>query len=117
MDADKLWLYENFARFGGILAVRLLKDDTVELGHGMAAVTYVDESSALLARDAMHGVLCSNNTVLQVTIIDSYNLMLGSEGPQGHSLSPSVLSDDAAGLEQSLSGLSMNDQLGALDTR
>lgn len=113
-DVDKLWIYENFSRFGAILQASV----SVE-GQGIPAeafVTFLDLNAALLAKEAMNG-MSVDGKILQVTIqldlgkssnqiSESPNVVLNSTIPTS-----SVLSDDV--LEQSFSGLSMSDRLGS----
>jgi RNA recognition motif-containing protein len=55
-DADKLWLYEKFARFGGITSVRVLIDDQTGKCNGIGFVNYTSAEAARAAQEAMNGV-------------------------------------------------------------
>jgi len=113
-EVDKLWIYENFSRFGAILQASVSVN-----GQGIpteASVTFLDLNAALLAKEAMNG-MSVDGKILQVTIqldlgkssnhiSESPNVVLNSTIPTS-----SVLSDDV--LEQSFSGLSMSDRLGS----
>jgi hypothetical protein len=55
-DADKLWLYEKFARFGGINSVRVLIDEQTGKCNGIGFVNYVTADAARLAQETMNGV-------------------------------------------------------------
>jgi hypothetical protein len=53
--ADRLWAYENFARFGGVLSVRVLVDEHSGLCAGTVYVSYAEAGAAERARAAMGG--------------------------------------------------------------
>jgi RNA recognition motif-containing protein len=55
-DADKLWLYEKFSRFGGILSVRVLLDEHSGRCNGIGFVNYTDPEGARAAHETMNGV-------------------------------------------------------------
>jgi RNA recognition motif-containing protein len=55
-DADKLWLYEKFSRFGGILSVRVLLDEVSGRCNGIGFVNYTDSEGARAAHETMNGV-------------------------------------------------------------
>ena len=55
-NADKLWLYEKFARFGGILSVRIVLDEQTGRCNGNGFVNYTDPDAAKAAQDTMTGV-------------------------------------------------------------
>lgn len=55
-DADKLWLYEKFARFGGIHSVRILLDEQTGRCNGIGFVNYTDPEAAKAAQETMTGV-------------------------------------------------------------
>ncbi|KAL4430958.1 hypothetical protein ABPG75_006214 [Micractinium tetrahymenae] len=55
-DADKLWLYEKFARFGGISSVRVLIDEATGRCNGIGFVNYMTADAARQAQEAMNGV-------------------------------------------------------------
>ena len=55
-DADKLWLYEKFSRFGGILSVRVLLDESTGRCNGIGFVNYTDPEGARAAHETMNGV-------------------------------------------------------------
>lgn len=54
-QTDRLWLYEKFAPFGGVLSVRVL---TTEAGtcRGVGFINYVDAESAHRAVQVMNGM-------------------------------------------------------------
>lgn len=54
-ETDRLWLYEKFAPFGGVLSVRVL---TTESGicRGVGFINYADPDSAARAVAAMNGL-------------------------------------------------------------
>ena len=54
--ADKLWLYENFARFGGIYSVRVLIDDKTGKCNGIGFVNFTSPEAAKAAHEIMNGV-------------------------------------------------------------
>ena len=54
--ADRLWLYENFARFGAIGGLRILTDEVSGLCNGTGFVNYADASAAEKARQVMNGM-------------------------------------------------------------
>lgn len=54
--ADKLWLYEKFARFGGIASVRVLIDEQSGKCNGIGFVNYVSADAARLAQESMNGI-------------------------------------------------------------
>jgi hypothetical protein len=53
---DRLWLYENFARFGAISGMRILIDEQTGLCNGTAFINYGDPIAAQRARQAMSGM-------------------------------------------------------------
>ena len=55
-DADKLWLYEKFSRFGGIISVRVLLDEHSGRCNGIGFVNYTDPEGARAAHETMNGV-------------------------------------------------------------
>lgn len=55
-DADKLWLYEKFSRFGGILSVRVLLDEHTGRCNGIGFVNFTDPEGARAAHETMNGV-------------------------------------------------------------
>jgi len=55
-DADKLWLYEKFSRFGGILSVRILLDEHTGRCNGIGYVNFTDPEGARDAHETMNGV-------------------------------------------------------------
>lgn len=54
-DADKLFLYENFATYGAILSVKVLHDPQTGQCRGVGFVNYSDHQSAVRAIQALHG--------------------------------------------------------------
>lgn len=55
-DADKLWLYEKFSRFGGILSVRVLLDEHTGRCNGIGFVNFTEPEGARAAHETMNGV-------------------------------------------------------------
>jgi RNA recognition motif-containing protein len=55
-DADKLWLYEKFSRFGGILSVRVLVDDHTGRCNGIGFVNFTGPEASRAAHETMNGV-------------------------------------------------------------
>lgn len=55
-DADKLWLYEKFARFGAVQSVRVLVDEHTGKCNGIGFVNYNDPMGARIAHETMNGV-------------------------------------------------------------
>ena len=55
-NADRLWLYENFARFGAIQGMRILIDEQTGLCNGTAFINYGDPLAAQRSRQAMSGM-------------------------------------------------------------
>ena len=53
-EADKLYLYEKFAPYGGVTSVKLLFNDAGD-SRGIGFVNYVDQQSALKSIQALHG--------------------------------------------------------------
>lgn len=56
--ADKLFLYENFGAYGGVVSVKVLEDDEGRC-RGVGFVNYVDHPSAQRAVQNMNGVMLS----------------------------------------------------------
>jgi hypothetical protein len=54
--ADKLWMYEKFARFGAVLSVRVLVDDATGRCNGVGFVNFSAPDAARAAHEAMNGV-------------------------------------------------------------
>ena len=59
--ADRLWLYENFARFGAIVGMRILIDEQTGLCNGTAFINYGDPIAAQRARQSMSGMRAGDN--------------------------------------------------------
>jgi hypothetical protein len=55
-NADKLWLYEKFSRFGGILSVRVLVDEKSGKCNGIGFVNFTSTEAARAAHETMNGV-------------------------------------------------------------
>ena len=55
-DADKLWLYEKFSRFGGIMSVRVLLEEHSGRCNGIGFVNFTDPEGARAAHETMNGV-------------------------------------------------------------
>ncbi|KAK9908116.1 hypothetical protein WJX75_002897 [Coccomyxa subellipsoidea] len=54
-DADKLYLYERFARFGAILSVKIMTEDATGKCKGVGFVNYATYDAACVAVASMHG--------------------------------------------------------------
>ena len=65
--ADRLWLYENFARFGAISGMRILIDEQTGLCNGTAFINYGDPIAAQRARQAMSGMRAGDR-ILHVVV-------------------------------------------------
>lgn len=82
-NCDKLWLYENFARFGGILSVHIQVDSTRSsntsensaiddnwlglAGMERATVIFTDRDAAIAAKESLNGREVAGN-ILQIQI-------------------------------------------------
>lgn len=55
-DADKLWMYEKFARFGAILSVRILIDEMTCKSNGIGFVNFATPEAARAAQETMNGI-------------------------------------------------------------
>jgi RNA recognition motif-containing protein len=66
-NADRLWFYENFARFGAIVGLRILIDEHVGLCNGTAFVNFGDHVAAEKARQSLSGVRAGDH-ILQVIV-------------------------------------------------
>ena len=87
-DADKLWLYEKFSRFGGILSVRVLVDDTSGKCAGIGFVNFTDPGSARAAHETMNGVGMGER--LLHVMVQSASAGAGSKGRQQPELVPGM---------------------------
>lgn len=68
-SADRLWVYEHFARFGPLTGMHLMMEKGTTLCAGTAYVTYGDEFGAENAVAAMHGCHVEDGrTVLSVCL-------------------------------------------------
>ena len=65
--ADKLFLYEKFARFGAITSVKPMPDEATGACKGIGFVNYTDASAARMAVDHMNGALLGDK-VLHVSL-------------------------------------------------
>jgi hypothetical protein len=65
--ADRLWLYENFARFGAISGMRILIDEQTGLCNGTAFINYGDPIAAQRARQSMSGMRAGDR-ILHVVV-------------------------------------------------
>jgi RNA recognition motif-containing protein len=83
-DADKLWLYEKFSRFGGILSVRVLLDEHTGRCNGIGFVNFTDPEGARAAHETMNGV--SMGERLLHVMVQSHGGARGtsSGGPRSH---------------------------------
>uniref|UniRef100_A0A061QQP4 Rna-binding region rnp-1 domain-containing protein n=1 Tax=Tetraselmis sp. GSL018 TaxID=582737 RepID=A0A061QQP4_9CHLO len=55
-EADKLYLYEKFAIYGGIASVKVLLDEATGACKGVGFINYVDPNAAMEAIHAMNGL-------------------------------------------------------------
>lgn len=90
-NADRLWLYENFARFGAIAGMRILIDEQTGLCNGTAFINYGDPLAAQRARQAMSGMRAGDK-ILHVVVQQSGqrqgsgNNLAGAGGHMGPSV-------------------------------
>lgn len=56
LNADRLWVYENFARYGAVAGLRILIDESTGLCNGTGFVNFADAGAAERARQAMNGM-------------------------------------------------------------
>lgn len=96
-DADKLWLYEKFSRFGGILSVRVLLDEHTGRCNGIGFVNFTDPEGARAAHETMNGV--SMGERLLHVMVQSHGGSRGSStgAPRGHPSAGSLAAAAAAG--------------------
>lgn len=66
-NADRLWMYENFARYGAIVGLRILIDDQTGLCNGTGFINYGEPLAALRAQQAMNGAP-TGDSILMVTV-------------------------------------------------
>jgi len=69
-NADRLWMYENFARFGAIAGMRILIDEATGLCNGTGFINYADSLASERARQAMNGMRAGDK-ILQVAVQQS----------------------------------------------
>lgn len=81
-NADRLWLYENFARFGAIFGMRILIDEQTGLCNGTAFINYGDAIAAQRARQAMSGMRAGDR-ILHVVVQQQAAASSGS-GPSSN---------------------------------
>lgn len=55
-NADRLWVFENFSRYGAVAGLRILIDEGSGLCNGTGFVNYADQGAAERARAAMNGM-------------------------------------------------------------
>jgi RNA recognition motif. (a.k.a. RRM, RBD, or RNP domain) len=56
-NADRLWMYEHFAKYGAVIGLRILIDEATGLCKGTGFVSYGEVAAADKAQQALHGVL------------------------------------------------------------
>lgn len=66
-EANKLFLYENFAPFGAVTSVKILTDDTNGLCKGVGFVNYTDSTAAQRAIEAFNGYQLGDK-IIQVSL-------------------------------------------------
>jgi RNA recognition motif-containing protein len=94
-DADKLWLYEKFSRFGGILSVRVLLDEHSGRCNGIGFVNYTDPEGARAAHETMNGV--SMGERLLHVMVQSHSGGAGRNSGSGGRLSNNSLNGGNGG--------------------
>ncbi|PSC71712.1 voltage-gated ion channel superfamily isoform A [Micractinium conductrix] len=55
-NADRLWVFENFSRYGAVAGLRILIDEASGLCNGTGFVNFADTGAAERARQAMNGM-------------------------------------------------------------
>ena len=84
-NTDRLWIYENFAKFGALAAMKLLIEEESGMCTRTAFINYADTLAAERAKQAIHGMHFGEQ-VLQVLIQEQ-----GKNGNNNIGLIPSVL--------------------------
>jgi RNA recognition motif-containing protein len=67
VQTDRLWLYEKFAPFGGVMSVRVLSTET-GICRGVGFINYADPDSAARAVAAMNGMPVGGERRLYVAL-------------------------------------------------
>lgn len=67
MQTDRLWLYEKFAPFGGVMSVRVLSTEA-GVCRGVGFINYSDPDSAARAVAAMNGMPMGGDRRLHVAL-------------------------------------------------
>jgi len=67
VQTDRLWLYEKFAPFGGVMSVRVLTTET-GICRGVGFINYADPDSAARAVAAMNGMPMGGDRRLYVAL-------------------------------------------------
>jgi RNA recognition motif-containing protein len=79
--ADRLWVYENFARFGALVGMRILIDESTGLCNGTVFINFAEAVAAERARQAMNGMR-SGEKILNVMVQQQAQLT-GINGTNG----------------------------------
>jgi hypothetical protein len=62
-NTDRLWLFENFCRYGGILSLRVSMDDGTGKCSGVAFIKYTSAEAALAAQLSMNGLVVGDRMI------------------------------------------------------
>lgn len=92
-NADRLWVYENFARFGAVVGMRILIDEQTGLCNGTAFLNFADPMAAERARQAMNGMRAGDK-ILHVMVQSNQRQGSGNlsrEGSMGAPLPPAAM--------------------------
>lgn len=71
-NADRLWMFENFSRYGAVAGLRILIDEATGLCNGTGFVNYADAGAAERARQAMNGMRAGDK-ILHVMVQTNHN--------------------------------------------
>ncbi|KAI3430894.1 hypothetical protein D9Q98_009303 [Chlorella vulgaris] len=94
-NADRLWIFENFSRYGAIAGLRILVDDSTGQCNGTGFVNYADGIAGERARQAMNGMRVGDKILhVMVQTHNTNNSNHNTTLTHTHS-SPSVLSSSA----------------------
>lgn len=96
---DRLWLYENFARFGAISGMRILIDEQTGLCNGTAFINYGDPNAAQRARQAMSGMRAGER-ILQVMVQQQGTAGSGNGGVQPQNRQDGMMGGSPPGSDQ-----------------
>ena len=88
-NADRLWMYENFARFGAVAGMRILIDEQSGMCNGTGFINFADQVAAERARQAMNGMRAGDR-ILHVVVQQS------ARPGSGNNMMPNNLNGAAA---------------------